>query len=97
MVFEPRSPATMRHAIWLLSGLAFGSDAALALSAPAADGLKPVQGYLHHHLGHFWLENLDGNGAVVLDGIVLGSNEIAPLTNGQRLRLGATEFVLDIE
>ncbi len=97
MVFEPRSAPTMRRAIWLLSGLAFGGDPALALNAPPADGLRPVQGYIHHHLGHFWLENLDGNGAVVLDGIMLGANEIAPLTNGLRLRIGASEFVLDVE
>jgi hypothetical protein len=97
MVFEPRSPATMRNAIWLLSGLAFGCDPSLALHAPAADGLRPVQGYIHHHVGHFWLENLDGNGSVVLDGIMLGANEIAPLTNGLRLRIGGSEFVLDVE
>ncbi len=97
MVFEPRSPATMRRAVWLLSGLAFGCDPSLALYAASADGLRPVQGYVHHHLGHFWLENLDGNGAVVLDGIMLGANEIAPLTNGLRLRIGASEFVLDVE
>ena len=97
MIFQPRCETTIRRAVWLLSGIAFGSDAGLALSAPAAEGLRPVQGYLHHHRGHFWIENLDGNGAVMLDGIMLGGNEIAPLVTGQKLRLGAVDFLVDVE
>ena len=97
MVFEPRMPPTMRRAVWLLSGLAFGSEPSLALAMPAADGLRAVQGYVHHHLGHFWLENLDGNGAVVVDGIMLGAQEIAPLATGMRVRIGGSEFAIDVE
>lgn len=97
VIFEPRCTTTMRRAVWLLSGIAFGSDPGLALSAPATEGLRPVQGYIHHHLGQFWLENLDGNGAVMLDGIMLGGNEVAPLVTGQKLRLGTVDFVIDVE
>lgn len=97
VIFEPRTAPTMRRAVWLLTGLAFGSNPALALSAPAADGLRPVQGYIHHHHGQFWLENLDGNGAVVLDGIMLGANEVAPLVTGQHLRIGALDFTVEVE
>lgn len=97
MTFEPRSPPTMRRAIWLFSGLAFGCEPSLALSFAAADGLRPVQGYVHFHHGQFWLENLDGNGAVTIDGIMLGSHEIAPIANGMRLRIGASEFTVEVE
>ena len=97
MTFQPRCATTIRRAVWLLSAIAFGSDPSLALSAPAVEGLRPVQGYIHHYLGQFWLENLDGNGAVMLDGIMLGGNEIAPLVSGQKLRLGVVDFVIDVE
>ncbi len=97
VMFTTKTAPALRRAVWLLASLAFGADPALPLSFPLATGLQPLQGYVHHYLGHFWLENLDGNGAVQVDSIALGAGEIAPLVGGQRLRVGALEFQLAVE
>ncbi len=97
VVFATKMPFAVRRPLWLISSLAYGSDPAFALAMPPATGLQPLQGYLHHHLGHFWLENLEAPGAVQVNASVLATSEIAPLVAGQRVRIGASEFLLSLE
>lgn len=93
----PRTPLAVRRPLWLLSSLAFGADPALPLSFPGGTNLQALQGYFHFHLGHFWIETLDGSGAVEVDNVVLAAGEIAPLASGQRLRIGDVQYQLTIE
>ena len=95
--FTPRAtgpgPCTT---VWLFSAAAFGTSRAngIRLEEPALD---EIQGRFHHHRGCFWLENSSGNRAVAVNGAPLAAGEIAPLSTGATVALGAASYRVEIE
>jgi hypothetical protein len=60
-------------------------------------GLAEIQGRFYHYLGCFWIESTANNGAVHLDGTKLEPGFIAPLVNGQILKLGEKSFKVAVQ
>lgn len=82
-------------ALWLLTDACFGNSEAnpLVLTGPS---LAEVQGRFHCLQGNFWIESIAPNRAIRLGDRILQPGEIAPLTSGQRLHLGETEYRLEL-
>jgi hypothetical protein len=82
-------------AIWLLTDAAFGSSRtnAAVLELP---GIAEIQGRVHHYCDCFWLENIAANEVVHLNEYGLKPGEIAPLADGQQLRIGPARFSVQV-
>lgn len=97
LVCEPRrGQPEIRRSVWLFSEVGFGLDARGRLIWDTR-GAGESPAAFHHHRGCFWLRNLAlPAGALALDNVSLTSDQIAPLTTGQKLRIGSTMFTAGV-
>jgi hypothetical protein len=92
VVFRPATAHVLPQlAVWIFSEAAFGTSQAnaLALDLP---GLAEVQGRIHHLHGCFWLENVVGNGAVMVDDQIAKARSIIPIVAGKIIKLAGVRF-----
>ena len=89
------SEAAQWNAVWLLSDASFGRSRSNPVVLDLT-GLAEVQGRFHHWRGSFWIEQAQANGAVSVDGQALAAGEIVPLVAGQSLRLGSTDYKVEL-
>jgi len=81
--------------IWIFTDASFGDSKANQVVINS-DGLAEFQGRFLYYRGCFWLENRIPNNAVKINSMVLNTNEVAPLINGQLLQLGNTYYHIEI-
>ncbi len=92
--FTPAPPMPAVHAaVWLLSEASFGSSRS---NAWTVTGVAEIQGRFYHHRGCFWLKDEAPNDWVKINNTSISPSHIIPLVNGQRLRVGAAEFQVEI-
>jgi hypothetical protein len=85
--FLPGEEMLSQDVIWLGTDASFGAARTnvLVLDFP---GLTEIQGKFLHYRDCFWLENDSAEGSVQINQTPLKPSEIAPLVNGQQVRLG---------
>jgi hypothetical protein len=94
--FPAHGQPAVRHAVWIFFHAGFGLDAAQRIVWDLrGHGASPA--VFFHHRGCFWLGNgaLPGD-AIDLGGVLLAPGEIAPLANGQPLRIGTMHFTIEL-
>jgi hypothetical protein len=84
-----------QNSSWLLSDATFGTSRINPVILKL-DGLAEIQGRFHHYRGGFWVENVAGNSAVMVNGEILPAGSIAPLVDGQVLQLGGSRFSVTV-
>ncbi len=97
LVCEPRhGQPELRRCVWLFSEIGFGLDARAHLVWDTrGTGESPAA--FHHHRGCFWLRNQSlGAGTLALDNVPLTSDQIAPITTGQTVRIGSSLFTVEV-
>ena len=97
LVCEPRQgQPELRRCVWLFSEIGFGLDAhARLVWDTRAAGDSPAA--WHHHRGCFWLRNQSlSAGSLALDNVPLTSDQIAPITTGQTVRIGSSLFTAEV-
>lgn len=90
--FEPvNTEPSLHDALWIFSDATFGSSHLnpLPLKLP---GVGETLGRFHHYRSQFWIESFAEAGEVWVNGYKLLSKDLVPLTDGQRVKIGATEF-----
>ena len=97
LVCEPRhGQPSLRRCVWLFSEIGFGLDARGRLVWDTR-GAGESPAAWHHHRGCFWVRNQSlGAGTLALDNIPLTSDQIAPITTGQTVRLGSSLFTAEV-
>jgi hypothetical protein len=93
---SPRTAHVLpQNSIWLLSDATFGASKMnpVALESP---GLADIQGRFRFDYGVFWLESLADNSAVQVNDRILTCGMIVPLSTGQQLKLGTTNYSVSI-
>ena len=97
LICEPRhGQPVIRRSAWLFSEIGFGLDQlGRVLWDTRTGGASPAA--FHHHRGCFWLRNhaFDEN-SIALGDTALAPGQVAPISTGQLLRLGATSFTAEI-
>jgi len=98
LVCEPRNgQPVIRRSVWLFSELGFGVDycGRLVWDTRAA-GESPAA--FHFHRGSFWLRNRSLPEASITVGATAVSRDfrVVPLFSGQTVRLGSTNFAVEI-
>jgi hypothetical protein len=84
-----------QNSTWFFTDGAFGTSRSNPVIIDIK-GLAEIQGRFHHHLGCFWIETTAKNGAVSLDGTKLEPGFIAPLVEGQILKLADKNFKVTV-
>jgi hypothetical protein len=93
--FEPLNcPPALRTSCWLFVDVGFGSAHGGLLHA--GSGLAEQQGLILSLSGCFWIVNLVENEKVRINDYPLARNEVAPLTQGDDIWLGAARYRTDI-
>lgn len=97
LVCEPRhGQPELRRCVWLFSEIGFGLDARERLVWDTR-GVGDSPAAFHHHRGCFWLRHLSlGAGSLALDNVPLNSDQIAPITTGQTVRIGSSLFTAEV-
>jgi hypothetical protein len=88
------SEVALYTALWLFTDATCGASKMNPLIIPE---LAEVEARFHYYRQNFWVEDLAGGSAVILDEHKLVPGEIAPLVNGARLRLRHTVFRVTVE
>jgi len=95
--FEPVNTEPALHdALWIFTDATFGSSHLnpLPLSLP---GKIEIQGRIHYYRGQFWVESFAAPGGPIrVNDYLLQPGDIVPLTEGQRVKLGETEFSVSV-
>jgi pSer/pThr/pTyr-binding forkhead associated (FHA) protein len=87
--------ALPQYSVWLLTDGAFGTSRANPIILEVA-GLAEIQGRFFHRFGNFWIESSTSNGAVQVNGVKLEPGLIAPLIDGNVVKLGTGSFRVSI-
>jgi hypothetical protein len=88
------SEPAIRQSCWLFTDVGIGSAPGGVLSADSH--LAPEQGLLLTFSGCFWLLNLVANEKAAVNDLRLAEREIAPLSQGDSVWLGAVRYRVEI-
>jgi len=97
LVCEPRNgQPVIRRSAWLFSELGFGVDYCGRLGWDTRDaGESPAA--FHFHRGSFWLRNRSlPDTSLTINATAVARDQVAPLSSSQTVRLGSTNFSVEI-
>ena len=88
----PNEKSDVDLTLWLFSAAAFGSNSASRLDFTSSQKTAA----LRHFRGCFWIEQRSTE-AMLLSGLALARDEIAPLATGQTLEVKGSKYAIEIK
>ena len=92
ILFMPNEKSDVDLTLWLFSAAAFGSNSASRLDFTSSQKTAA----LRHFRGCFWIEQRSTE-AMLLSGLALARDEIAPLATGQTLEVKGSKYAIEIK